>query len=350
MAKNLDSEQTSLSLVYPEKTKVKDYAHVHKKIVHSHQKKVSVLAKRILTHVFSQIERDATELRPYYQVNITELGALGKVGISYGDIKKAFNEMLCISWLIESENENNKKGSFIAKQLLNTSSPDVNCEYRNGIITLVLNPTLKHYLVNLTNYTNYQVGWYMSFSSWYSTRIYEILSTYKSSGWWYVEIDEFRNLLDCKKKHPRTSDLLKRTLEKPLEELKNTDCEFTVEEVFAPPIGRGRPPVIALKFLLKNTTLKSIPKSWYDASPEHQKVINEMTKIWKIEEANFIKYIRYLGLEGAKKLMAEWKAKEYSNRRIDNKKLYCNKAFVSEALKKRDYTADIAAKEKKLDK
>lgn len=336
MAKDLQSGQTSLSLVYAQKPKAKDYAHVDKKIVHSHQKKVSVLTKRILTHVFSQIERDATELRSYYQVKISELGALGNVEISYGDIKKAFNEMLSISWLIESKNENKKKSSFIAKQLLNTSSPDVNCEYRNGIITLVLNPTLKPYLVNLNNYTNYQVGWYMSFSSWYSTRLYEILSSYKGTGWWYVELDEFRKLLDCEKKYPKSSDLLKYTLQEPLEELKNTDCEFTFEKVYAPPIGRGRPSLVALKFLLKKTTLKAIPQNWKDKSPEHLKIIDEMTKTWKIEETNFINYIGYLGLDGAKSLMKEWKAKEYSNRRIDNKKLYCNKAFVTEALKKKE--------------
>ena len=334
MAKDLQSGQTSLSLVYPENPKAKDYAHVDKKIVHSHQKRVSVITKRILTHVFSQIERDATELRPYYQVKISELGRLANVEISYGDIKTAFNEMLSISWLIESKT--NERRGFIAKQLLNTSSPDVECEYRNGVITLVLNPTLKPYLVNLNNYTNYQVGWYMSFSSWYSTRLYEILSTYKSTGWWYVDIEEFRKLLDCGKKYKTPADLLRKTLKEPLEELKGTDCEFTFEKVYAPPIGRGRPSLVALKFLLKKTTLKSIPEHWKDKSPEHQKVIDEMTKTWKIEETNFINYIGYLGLDGAKSLMKEWKAKEYSNRRIDNKKLYCNKAFVSEALKKKE--------------
>lgn len=334
MARKSNSIQTSLSLVCPENPKAKDYAHVDKKIVHSHQKKVSVLTKRILTHVFAQIERDATELRPYYQVNISELGKLADIEISYGKIKKAFNEMLNINWLIESKT--NEKRGFVAKQLLNTSSPDVECEYRNGVITLVLNPTLKPYLVNLNNYTNYQVGWYMSFSSWYSTRLYEILSTYKSTGWWYVELDEYRKLLDCEKKLPRPSDLLRDTLAEPLEELKGTDCEFTFEKVYAPPSGRGRPSLVALKFTLKNTTLKVIPQSWKDKSPEHQKVIDEMTRTWKIEETNFINYIGYLGLDGAKRLMKEWKAKEYSNRRIDNKKLYCNKAFVAEALKKKE--------------
>ena len=334
MPKKTPTTQTSLSLVHPENPKAKDYAHVDKKIVHSHQKKVSVLTKRILTHVFAQIERDATDLRPFYQVKISELGKLGNVEISYGKIKTAFNEMLSISWLIESKTGN--KRSFVAKQLLNTSSPDVECEYRNGVITLVLNPTLKPYLVNLNNYTNYQVGWYMSFSSWYSTRLYEILSTYKSTGWWYVEIDEFRKLLDCQKKYKTAPDLLKRTLQEPLEELKNTDCEFTYEKVYAPPIGRGRPSLVALKFTLKNTTLKSIPQHWKDKSPEHQKVIKEMINVWRIEETNFINYIGYLGLDGAKKLMLEWKQKEHSNRRIDNKKLYCNKAFVSEALKRKE--------------
>ena len=330
MKKPLKTGQTSLSLVYPDQSPIKQYAHVDKKIVHSHQKKVSILTKRILTHVFAQIDRDAKELKPYYQVKVSELGSLSGVQIDYNHMKLSFREMLSISWLIEDE----KRQSFIAKQLLNTSSPDINCEYRSGVITLVLNPTLAPFLTNLTNYTNYQVKWYMTFSSWYSTRLYEILSTYKSTGWWYVELAEYRKLMDCEEKYPKSdSNMLKFSLKEPLEELKGTDCEFTVEKIYAPPAGRGRPSLVALKFLLKNTTLKAIPQHWKDKSPEHQKIIDEMTKTWKVEETNFINYIGYLGLDGAKRLMAEWKAKEYSNRRIDNRKLYCNKAFVSEALK-----------------
>ena len=107
-----------------------------------------------------QIDRDATELKPYYQVKVSDLGTLSGVEISYTEMKKSFQEMLSISWLIEDA----KNESFIAKQLLNTSSPDINCEYRNGVITLVLNPTLTPFLTNLTNYTNYQVKWYMTLS------------------------------------------------------------------------------------------------------------------------------------------------------------------------------------------
>jgi plasmid replication initiation protein len=330
MKQPLKTGQTSLSLVYPETNKPKEYAHVDKKIIHSHQKKVTVLTKRILTHVFAQIDRDATELKPYYQVKVSDLGTLSGVEISYTEMKKSFQEMLSISWLIEDA----KNESFIAKQLLNTSSPDINCEYRNGVITLVLNPTLTPFLTNLTNYTNYQVKWYMTFSSWYSTRLYEILSTYKSTGWWYVELDEYRKLMDCEKKYPRSdSDMLKFSLKEPLEELAGTDCEFTYERVYSKS-GRGRPSLVAVKFELKHTTKKTIPNNWKDKSPEHKEVIDQMIKVWKVEEQNFMNYISYVGMDGAKKLMKEWKEKENSNRRMDSRKLYCNASFVAEAKKK----------------
>ena len=329
MKQSLKTGQTSLSLVYPEEPKPKDYAHVDKKIVHSHQKRVSVLTKRILTHVFAQIERDATELKSYYQVKVSDLGDLAGVKIGYDQMKKSFQEMLSISWLIE----NARQDAFVAKQLLNTSSPDIDCEYRNGVITLVLNPTLTPFLTNLSNYTNYQVKWYMTFSSWYSTRMYEILSSYKSTGWWYVELDEYRKLMDCENKHKATHDLIRKTLYEPLEELKGTDCEFTYEEVKAPAVGRGRRPVVALKFHLKHTSLKEIPQKWKDKSPEHKKVIEEMTKVWKVNEKNFIDYIEYVKLDGAKKLMTEWAKKEHSNNPIQNRKLYCNASFVAEAKK-----------------
>lgn len=339
MPYNAQSTQISLSLKFDGNLKHKDYAHVDKKIVHSHQKRCSVLTKRLLTHVFSQIPREATELAPFYQVKISELGKLGTAKIYNKDVKKSFQEMLNISWLIETNVNNNYR--LIGKHLLNTTT-HINCEYRNGVITLVLNPTLAPFLLQLSNYTNYQVKWYMDFSSWYSTRIYEILSSYKDTGWWYVELDEFRGLMGCTDKYKQDRDMIRKTLAEPLVELKETDCEFTVEKILGDKISgeKGRRSVVALKFILKNIKSKSIPQAWKDKSLEHQKVITEMTKVWKIDEVNFINYIAFLGLDGAKKLISEWKAKEHSNRRIDNKKLYCNASFVREASKQMELKAE----------
>ena len=126
---------------------------------------------------------------------------------------------------------------------------------------------------------------------------------------------------------------MKFTLNEPIEELQGTDCEFTYERVYAPAVGRGRRPLVALKFFLKHTALKQIPQHWRDKSPEHKKVIEEMTNVWQVDEKNFIDYIEFVKLDGAKKLMAEWAKKEHSNKPIQNRKLYCNASFVAEAKK-----------------
>lgn len=350
MSKN---NQTTMALSFPKDDKVKPYAHVDKKIIKSHQKKVSVLTKKILTHVFAQIGRDDTELKPYYTVLRTSLGKLSGVDISTKHLKASFKEMLNISWLIDTEDPKNPKNKgFIAKHLLNTSS-HIDCSYTNGVITLVLNPTLAPFLLQLGSYTNYQLKWYMNFSSWYSTRLYELLSMYKNTGWWYVELDELRSLLDCEKKYKNETTLfLNKTLKEPLEELKGTDCEFTLEKIYAPKIKgqRGRRAVVALKFHLKNKAVAKIPEDWY-SDEQRAKVINTALNVWKITEVNFYNYAKPIGLANIEKLFKEWyhRQNHEATGRIQNVEHYCNSEFVrigKEAKEQSEITEVVLAKKK----
>lgn len=324
--------QTTMALSFPEEDKVKPYAHVDKKIIQSHQKKVSVLTKKILTHVFAQIGREDEELKPYYTVLKSSLGKMSGREIETKHMKASFRELLNISWLIDTIDEKNpQKKGFIAKHLLNTSS-HINCSYTNGVITLVLNPTLAPFLLQLGNYTNYQLKWYMNFSSWYSTRIYELLSVYKNTGWWYVELDELRSLLDCEHKYKNETTLfLNKTLKEPLEELKGTDCEFTFEKIEAPKIQgqRGRRAVVALKFTLKNKSVSKIPKNWY-VDDQRTKLINDALNNWKITEVNFYNYAPSIGMDNIKILFKEWHRRQNfdASGRIQDVEKYCNSEFV----------------------
>ena len=334
--------QTVMALSFPEENKVKPYAHVDKKIIRSHQKKVSVLTKKILTHVFAQIGRDDTELKPFYTVLKSSLSKFSGRDIETKHMRTSFKELLNISWLIDTiDEENSKNKGFIAKHLLNTSS-HVNCSYKNGVITLVLNPTLAPFLLELSNYTNYQLKWYMNFSSWYSTRIYELLSSYKNTGWWYADLDEFRSLLDCENKYKDTNRLIEVTLQEPLEELKGTDCEFDFEKVYAPKIKgqRGRKALVALKFTLKNKSISKIPEKWYK-DEKRTTIIKDALDKWKITELNFLNYAPPIGMKNIEDLFKEWHRKQNfdASGRIQDVSKYCNSEFTrigKEALSKKE--------------
>ena len=134
--------------------------------------------------------------------------------------------------------------------------------------------------------------------------------------------------MDCEKKYPRSdSDMLKFSLKEPLEELKGTDCEFTYEKI-THSSGRGRPSLVAVKFTLKDTSLTDIPEKWPKKSPLHDKVIRELTEVWKVDKVSFIKYMKFVGIPDAQKLMSAWAKKGHTNNPIQNRELYCTHAFV----------------------
>lgn len=309
--------QMTLPLIYTERD-VKAYAKQHWNATFARQRKVSVYAKRIMANVLTMIKEDDSSLRPYYQMHISSVISNTDVD-AYTKIKAAFIELSQLHWLLEDL----EKKRFEVRHLLNTS--DINCRYEDGYITVVLNPILKPYFIELAHYTIYELKHYMHFSSWYSLRMFELLSAFKDTGVWWVAIDEFRLLMDCEKKYPNQHDMLKKTLTEPLQELEATDLAFTYEPVFDMySHSRGRKPVIALEFQLKKARPKNIPKEWFEFSDEHKKVLLRL-RTWQVTDANIVRYAKAIGLERANKLLYEWQLK---GKEIQDKAKYCNAVWV----------------------
>ncbi len=307
----------TLPLIYTERD-VKAYAKQHWNATFARQRKVSVYAKRIMANVLAMIKEDDSSLRPYYQMHISSVISNTDVD-AYTKIKAAFIELSQLHWLLEDL----EKKRFEVRHLLNTS--DINCRYEDGYITVVLNPILKPYFIELAHYTIYELKHYMHFSSWYSLRMFELLSAFKDTGVWWVAIDEFRLLMDCEKKYPNQHDMLKKTLTEPLQELEATDLAFTYEPVFDMySHSRGRKPVIALEFQLKKARPKNIPKEWFEFSDEHKKVLLRL-RTWQVTDANIVRYAKAIGLERANKLLYEWQLK---GKEIQDKAKYCNAVWV----------------------
>ncbi|SKC21099.1 replication initiation protein, partial [Dyadobacter psychrophilus] len=304
-------------LIFDEK-EVKKYAKQHWNVTFARQRKVSVYAKRIMANVLAMIKEDDSELRPYYQMHISDVVPTTDSDF-HAKVKKAFDELTDLKWLIEDISTK----YFAFRHLLNTS--DVNCAYKDGTISIVLNPLLKPYFIELAHYSIYEIKHYMHFSSWYSLRVFELLSAFKDTGIWWVSIDEFRQLMDCEKKYPLSKDLLKYTLTEPLHELESTDLAFTYEPVFDMYAhGRGRKPVIALEFRLKKAKPKNIPTEWFEFSDEHKSVLLRL-RTWQVTDSNIIRYAKAIGIERANKLLYEWQLK---GKEIQDRTKYCNAVWV----------------------
>lgn len=330
--------QISLPLNLPEK-EFKDTVKQHWNITFSRQGKISIYGKRIMALVLAQIQENDNQLKPFYQMDVSDIMRAGEVKgkSAYQEAKKALDELAVQIWRIEDvENE-----IYRPKQLINTSTLEskegFEYGYKNGTITIVLNPALEPYFVELSHYTRYELKSYMSFKSWYSMRFWEILSAYQDTGIWRVSLEEYRKLMDCENKYKDVSWMIKQTTAEPLEELKGTSLEFSEpKKIPAKFHGRGRPPVVGLEFVLKHSLLSDDETlaEWAKHSEAHARMIHTLHRTWKITGACLRKYLPIIKMEGAQRLLRQFEEMEApgTKRKIDNKEKYCNSAIKKMAI------------------
>lgn len=322
--------QISLPLNLPEK-EIKENVKQHWNITFARQGKMSVVAKRMMALILAQIQENDNKLKPYFELHASDVIVGSDSGKVYKDIKQAFQDLASAVWMIEDIDSR----KFEPRNLLDTTKTEkkdgFRTAYDNGRITIALNPALEDYFIALSHYSRYELKSYMNFKSWYSMRLWEILSAYQDTGKWNIPLAEYRKLMDCEKKYPLTKDLINKTTSEPLEELKGTDLEFTVEKVFAKYHGKGRPPVVGLEFKLVKSLLNDdeILSEWAKHSPDHARMINKLHNDWKITQACLRKHLPIIKMEGARKLLRQFEEMHApgTKRKIDSKEKYCNAAI-----------------------
>ena len=328
---NIFMDKRSTQTVLPFDFKGKDidlYVRQHWNATFSRQKKVSILSKKIMSAVMSQIKKDDNDFKSYYQFHVTDFINEGQSGTKiYSAVKDSFDELTDLKWLFEDlESE-----KFAFRHILNTS--DARCGYDKGTITIVLNPLLKPLFIALSHYTTYQLKWYMTFKSWYSMRLYELLSSFKDTGYGEVDIDKYRTLMDCDDKYKEKgkkndSKLVLKTTEEAILELERTDMAFTVETIKGKEKGvAGRKSIVGLVFRLKKVQQKTVSIAWKTA-PNNIKTFEKLHNKYKISEANLVQYFDAIGVKEVLELLKKWDAKELSDKPILDKVSYCNKVFV----------------------
>lgn len=333
------------------------YAPEHKQIIKQHwnvtfarQKKMTPMAKRIMALVIDQIRDDDFELRPHYQFKISELAEKSNLAEKtiYNYVEAALRELAKVTWEFQKPRSKNSQDprdyEWYIRNLLDTTK-DERVGYKNGIVTVLLNPQLAPYFIQIAHYSKFQVESYMHLKSWYSMRFFEILSAFRDTGEWVVGLDEYRQLMDCweqkdnydrvkkdKKgnpvmKHPTTKDLINYTVAEPMSELAGTSLAFDYEPIYEQGGGRrGRPKIIALSFKLRHVISDTIPAEWFER-PDEAKAITALRK-WKVSDRNITQYLYAIGGEAIHKLIYGWQIKENSDKKIDDRAKYCNAVFV----------------------
>jgi len=336
-----NKEQLSLPLLIP-KQELRSVIKQHWNVTFARQNKISVYAKRIMSLVLAQIHDNDLTLKPFYQIHISEIVSNAKVdrNTAYKEVKKALSELMDQKWEFEDINGSKYTPRHIVDTTKMLENDGFEYGYDSGVLTVVLNPALKPFFIELGHYTSYGLTEYMKFKSWYSMRLYELLSAYKDTGKWFVSIDEYRSLMDCNDKYPLAKDLIAKTLKEPLEELEGTKMDFSYFLHCGKGEGRGRPKIVGLEFILTKKALKNIPSEWLE-----NKITGPLIKIllekYKISKENIITYCPALGNKQIGELIRSWDMKELSGDRINDKLRYCNKVFVKlgkEAIAKKEST------------
>jgi hypothetical protein len=346
---NLNCIQLVLPLDLQGKPDYKDIVKQNWKFTFSRQVMSSVYTKRVIGLIVAQIKEEG--YKEYFQIPAADI--IKEAGIDhaavYRNMKDVAQELRSISFDFEDE----KHGTYIPRHLVDTTRFKNPTGYYNGVLTVAFNPILKDIIMELAHYSEYELSAYMKFSSWYSMRLFEMLSAYRDTGWMERSIDKYRDLMGCgagsvfdrkgkpkinKKtgkevvKYPNSADLIKYTTREALKELANTDCAFVVLPVYdKTKSGKGRRPIIAVRFDLKSTTIRmkdsELIEKWCRERDDFKRVF-ERLKEYKVYDNLIVKYTAIIGMKGLNTLLHEWDLKQKSNDPIKIKEHYCNKALA----------------------
>jgi plasmid replication initiation protein len=312
-------------------------------VTFARQKKISVYSKRILARVIAQIREDDYSLRDYYQLHISAIleGTDVEATTAYAKIKGALRELADVKW--EFESIDHKEWYF--QHLLDTTK-EQRVGYKNGIITILLNPQLTPYLVKAAHYSQFPLYGYLNLKSWYSMRFFEMLAAWQDKGYWEVSVDDYRQYMDCwhevdkrgqvvKDKlgkpvmtYPTTPLLIENTIEGALKELTDTDFEFTFIRIYETVrLNKGRKQIVLFRFeLKKKKTLTAVTDAWL----ENYATSNIIRRLrdWQVMDGNITRYAPVLRQGGTLALLQAWERKRRSKHPITDKTNYCNAAFV----------------------
>jgi plasmid replication initiation protein len=188
----------------------------------------SSTAKDAFLMVLRQLKKDD---KPNAIYNISIRGWRDDKGkeLRFDRVDKALDELRNTDIVVVKENGHLLKSKFVSS-----------VEYLRGtgIAEISIDPKIREYYFDLkSNFTTYQFKMALSLNSFYSKRIYELLSMDKRKSELVIEIDELRDMFELNKinskgkvKFERFSDFKKFVLEGPKKELsEHTDISFDYE-------------------------------------------------------------------------------------------------------------------------
>lgn len=192
------------------------------------------------------------------------------------DLEHVYDKMLSLTYTERS-------GLSFKKFVLFTGyEVDVN----NQVLTVSINPELKHVLNEITgDFTKFELQEMTQLKSTYSKNMFKLLKQYKHTGYFKIQIDDFRERLDVPKSY-RMSDLNKNIFKPILKELGFVFRNLNINKIK----GKNNRKIEWLEFIFekenrinskKDYQLNQEDKSSKSASKWNKKAFNrEKTPVW----------------------------------------------------------------------
>lgn len=212
---------------------------------------MTALEKNIIYMVMAQIKKNDVP-GDFYYVSAREI--MDRVGerIDFVAFRKATKLLIGRVFETTLPNGNILQASFVAS-----------AEYLSGegIIKIEISrQVLPFYLELKEKFTTFQLNAALSLNSKYAKRLYEMLSMYKAmpNKTFTVSLLELKKLLIVinakgKDSYPSFTDFSNRVLVPAEKEINaNTDIQFKYSIILGETLGRGRKPVVALKFTVSS--------------------------------------------------------------------------------------------------
>lgn len=203
------------------------------------------------------------------------------------DLEHVYDKMLSLTYTERS-------GLSFKKFVLFTGyEVDVN----NQVLTVSINPELKHVLNEITgDFTKFELQEMTQLKSTYSKNMFKLLKQYKHTGYFKIQIDDFRERLDVPKSY-RMSDLNKNIFKPILKELGFVFRNLHINKIK----GKNNRKIEWLEFIFekenrinskKDYQLNQENKSSKPASKRNKKAFNrEKTPLW-LNNDEYMKQIK----------------------------------------------------------
>lgn len=193
------------------------------------RQKMTVREAWLLFAAMSQVVKEDKDFKTY-TTTIPELAEFMGVhpDVLYRDIEGICENLLkrVVSVQVGGENVSDKKRQWEMFHWVERA------QYNAGKLTLRLSDDIKPYMIDLvSHYNQVQLKALCSYSSYYATRLFQILNadvgqSFGQKDTWEYSCEELRELFQVQKQYKLKRDLINRTIKPALEELKNSDYVF----------------------------------------------------------------------------------------------------------------------------